>query len=249
MQMNSKTKAAVKEILKSFALAILKDKYNADEIKRAFPFHTMFFDDVGIIAFKRERSIVTKAGTKLYPTLAKTIAADRYNDVATNKRIIAKTSKDRVNMIGTIVDGLRNKSKKPDHTQEMKSILSLSDGDDEEIRVIADLYIGDHEGGPLFSELKSPKPNIDICAETKSKLLRFKTGLDGKNPQAFLAFPYNPYVTRKDYKWWATPTVMDMDREVLMGDEFWDLIGGPGTFDEMLQIIEVVKQELDSEVS
>lgn len=246
--MNKATKKAIREILETFAQSVLKDQFSPEEIKRAFPFHTLFFDDVGIVAFKRERSIVTKAGTRLYPALAREIASENHEDVATNKRIEGFSSASRINRINTIVDGLRNKRKKPDHTSEMQSILGLPDGRDEEIRVIADLYIGDHENGPLFAELKSPKPNIDICAETKSKILRFKVALDHKNPQAYLAFPYNPYVTREAYKWWATPTVMDMEQEVLMGVEFWDIIGGKGTFNEMLDIIEAVKKDLDKTV-
>lgn len=242
--MNTPTKKSVREILYAFAESVLKDEYSPDEIKRAFPFHTLFFDDIGIVAFKRERSIVTKAGTRLYPALARAIASENYKDVSTNKRISGKSSSARINKINNIVDGLRNKKKTPNHAEELRSILDLEHGEEDELRVIADLYIGDYKPGPFFAELKSPKPNIDICAETKAKILRFKVLNEGANPQAFLAFPYNPYVTRKEYKWWATPTVMDMTSEVLMGLEFWDAIGGPGTFDEMLTIIETVKNDL-----
>jgi hypothetical protein len=30
---------------------------------------------------------------------------------------------------------------------------------------------------------------------------------------------------------------MDMEKEVLMGSELWDYIGGPGTYNELLEII------------
>lgn len=246
--MTPKTKSAIEEILLAFAETVLKDKYSPEEIKKAFPFHTLFFDEVGIVAFKRERSIVTRAGTRLYPSLAKIIASENHRDVFLNKRIDGTTSHARINQINKIVDGLRNKKEKPNHLKEMKSILELKNNKEEEIRIIADLYIGDHEKGPFFAELKSPKPNIDICAETKAKILRFKVALDGANPQAYLAFPYNPYVTRADYNWWATPTVMDMSNEVLMGVEFWELIGGTGTFLELLDIIEHVRRKLDKSI-
>ena len=88
------------------------------------------------------------------------------------------------------------------------------------------------------------KPNLDICAETKSKILTFKTLLYDQNPQGYMAFAYNPYLTREDYKHGFTKQIMDLQAEVLMGNEFWDLIGGAGTFDELIEIIEIVGGEL-----
>jgi hypothetical protein len=37
---------------------------------------------------------------------------------------------------------------------------------------------------------------------------------------------------------------MDIEREVLIGEEMWDKIGGKGTFDKLLKILEEVKEEL-----
>jgi hypothetical protein len=50
--------------------------------------------------------------------------------------------------------------------------------------VIADLYVGDHEGGPLFMEIKSPMPNLDVCAESKKKVLLFEPIKRGKVARA-----------------------------------------------------------------
>ena len=35
-----------------------------------------------------------------------------------------------------------------------------------------------------------------------------------------------------------------MERQVLMGNELWDMIGGPGTYDELLEIIADVHAHL-----
>jgi hypothetical protein len=37
---------------------------------------------------------------------------------------------------------------------------------------------------------------------------------------------------------------MDIEREVLIGEEMWNKIGGKGTFAELLKILEEVKEEL-----
>ena len=34
-----------------------------------------------------------------------------------------------------------------------------------------------------------------------------------------------------------------MDEEVLIGNEMWDKLGGKGTFDEMLDVVEEVARE------
>ena len=62
--------------------------------------------------------------------------------------------------------------------------------------------------------------------------------------QAYLGFYYNPWVTRQEYGHWATKQIMDLDRQVLMGAELWELIGGPGTLEEMLPVLEAVRAEV-----
>ena len=37
---------------------------------------------------------------------------------------------------------------------------------------------------------------------------------------------------------------MDMNKQVLIAEEFWDKIGGSGTYEELLQIFAEVKQEM-----
>jgi len=38
---------------------------------------------------------------------------------------------------------------------------------------------------------------------------------------------------------------MDMDTEVIMAEEFWDLIGGAGTYRELLDIVEQISPEIE----
>ena len=49
---------------------------------------------------------------------------------------------------------------------------------------------------------------------------------------AFYALPYNPYGKREDYNWSFPARWFDMknDPVVLIGNEFWDKIGGKGTY-------------------
>lgn len=63
-----------------------------------------------------------------------------------------------------------------------------------------------------------------------------------QNPCAFLALPYNPCLTRAAYKHPFTKQIMDMQAEVLLGEEYWDAIGGPGAYTELLDVIREVTQ-------
>lgn len=124
----------------------------------------------------------------------------------------------------------------------MDEIQAVNSGKLREIRLIADLFIEDFSPGPLFMELKTPLPNLDICAESKRKILTFKTLYLDKNPQAYLGLYYNPFYP-EEYKHSFTKRVMDMKREVLIGEEMWDTLGGKGTYQELLKLIEEVAKE------
>lgn len=247
--MNRKTRKAVYSLLKDFVQKSLKS-YDIEELKQAYPFHRLFFDEVGLVAFKQERSVVTRMGQQLYPDLAECIATEHYQNVTLEHEITGTLKKSTADTISRIVRELRSRQRQPNHAAEIAEIVSASRAAGKatvEVRVIADLYIGDFRTGPFFAEIKTPLPNLDICAETKHKILTFIALLHQHNPQGYLAFPYNPFITRADYKHSFTKQIMDLRDEVLMAGEFWDEIGGKGTFDQLLEIIERVANDLREE--
>lgn len=56
---------------------------------------------------------------------------------------------------------------------------------------------------------------------------------------AYYALPYNPYGKRENYAWSFPARWFDMkmDEVVLIGDEFWDKIGGIGTYKVFIEAI------------
>lgn len=250
--MNDETHRKIEAFLREFTRKALKD-HDINKLKQAYPFHRLFFNERELLASKRERSIVTRMGQELYPKLAKIIAEEKYRKVELEKTIqgdVEALVRDKIN---EIVQILRTKRRRPDHEEEMKQITELKNKISEKqsknekisLKIIADLYIGDFDQGPFFAEIKSPLPNLDICAQSKSKILIFETLKE--NSRGYLAFPYNPHITRQSYKHRFTEQIMDMQREVLMAEEFWDKIGGEGTFTQLLSIIEEVGNEVRRE--
>jgi hypothetical protein len=182
--MQRDTRKAVHELLKTFAQRSLKN-YDIESLKRAYPFHRLFFDELGLIAAKQERSLVTKMGQTLYPGLARLIASEKYADVVLEKVIEGDLNAAMVSKIDEIVRDLRARQRRPNHAQEMAQVLSSASGTAKRhVRVIADVFISDFGGGPFFAELKTPQPNLDICAESKSKILTFKALLREQNPNS-----------------------------------------------------------------
>lgn len=137
-------------------------KSDLDAIKIGYPFHVLFFDSKGLLAFKLERRLVTKMGTILYPKLAKIIAEDRCQDVHREYQITGELTVSEIAAIDRIVTALRapkprgGVKRRPDHYREIAEIESQRKRSSEtsNVTIQADLFIGDHEEGPLFLEIE-----------------------------------------------------------------------------------------------
>lgn len=243
IDLKRETRQKVADLLKQFVTRLTQVEYSIEELQRAYPFHSLFFRDEAIVAFKRQRSIVTSLGQSLYPRLACIIAEEHYNDVHLEREFRAILEGAVADAIERIITELRVKQRKPDHAQEIAEVLGAKGGKPREVVVTADLFIGDFAEGPFFAEIKSPRPNLDVAAESKKKILTFIALHCSKNPQAYLAFAYNPFISREAYDHPFTSQIMDLKAEVLMGEEFWDKIGSKGTYDELLDVIAEVKKK------
>jgi type II restriction enzyme len=238
------TKREIKEETLDFARKIRNIPFTIEELERAYPFHTIFFPDEALISFKQQRSLVTKMGQRLHPKIAEIIAKENYSDVHRNYKISSKLDISKIRKIDEILNELDARKRKPDHEREILEINKAKSDQFRETGVTADLYVGDFEPGPLFFEIKTPMPKKEDCVRSKRRLLIFQAIYTNKNPQAFVALHYNPYIYREKYSHWPTKQILDIDKEVLIGKEMWNKLGGEGTYEEILDIIEEVKEEL-----
>jgi len=118
----------------------------------------------------------------------------------------------------------------PNWENELKYVLE-GDGELIPTTVISDIYV--EKGNTKYAfELKAPLPNSDQTKVSKEKLLKLYSMVEQPVSSAFYALPYNPYGKRENYNWSFPARWFDMkkDTAVLIGDEFWDLIGGKGTY-------------------
>lgn len=94
-------------------------------------------------------------------------------------------------------------------------------------------------------ELKAPLPNSDQTKVSKEKILKLHAMEPLQVTGAFYALPYNPYGQRENYNWSFPARWFDMkhDPVVLIGDEFWDKIGGTGTYQAFINAVNEIGRE------
>lgn len=120
-----------------------------------------------------------------------------------------------------------------------------------ELRVVTDLYVRQHDGKELFFEIKSPQPNKGQCLEVTQRLLRIHLlrGKQRPDVQAYFAMPYNPFGdSRTDYRWDYAKNYTPFDEAVLIGAEFWNLLGGSSTYQELLALYKEVGREYEQTI-
>lgn len=105
-------------------------------------------------------------------------------------------------------------------------------------------YGGSRVGINHYLSIKTVKPNIDQTAEAKRDLLKLK--LHDPSAKVYFGLYYNPYGKhRADYAWTPPKGIFDFSHDdvVLIGQDYWDTLGGVGTYDEVLEIARQVGRE------
>ena len=209
------------------------------------PFQEALLPD-GILRISEfERSLSTKLGTT-FEECAKLIGQDHYAEARRSHRITGDVSAAAIRTIERIVNNMGSGGTRGNYLDLINEVLATDIDDPSPRRRIADLYLADHDGNELCFEIKSPKPNKGQCLEATDRLLQIhaikRTG--PPRVRTYYAMAYNPYGDSKaDYKHSFTLRYMDINNQVLIGSEFWDLVGGAGTYDEVLCIYREVGRE------
>lgn len=248
---SQETRTAIKGYLEGFIQGLIEQ--HRPEVRRAMargeratyksprgtlkPFHEAIIPPEVLRISTFERSFSTKLGTT-FEECARLIALQTFAKaergyVASGKMPAAATTK-----IEEIVSRI-NAGLKPDFLALIAEVLQVKDEEWVERPAIADLYLESKSGQEYFFEIKSPRPNKGQCLEVAERLLRIHAIAQKPRPyvNAYFAMAYNPYGTRlADYKHSFSLQYLDMENEVLLGADFWALVGGEGTYQELLEI-------------
>lgn len=166
------------------------------------------------------------------------------------KTITGEVGAERLRRIQEVLNGLEHKKKgekkkKPDWDVELKYILE-GGGKLIPTSVVCDIFIDSKKTKMKYGfELKGPLPNSDQTKVSKEKMFKLLAMSPCKIDFSFYALPYNPYGKKENYNWSFPMRWFDMrnDKSVLIGNEFWDLIGGKGTYKNFISEINALGKE------
>ena len=205
-------------------------------------------DNEKIAAYSFIHSMATTLGMSIYEDVSVIIASETSDECFRNYGVGGIISKSQKSVIASIVNKLRNKETDANIEEETIEVLNAcsTDGMYQKSGNIADFYMR-RDDVEYFFEIKTVKPNIDVFEKSKTKLLEWVARR--RNPvKVFLAFPYNPYHP-EPYSRFTESGMMDHPNDFLVGDEYWDFIGGKGTFPDLLETFDKVgkkfKEQLD----
>jgi Type II restriction endonuclease, TdeIII len=193
-----------------------------------------------------ERRFVTPFG-KVWENLAQVVAKEAHGTCYMGHTITGVVGSERLRRIQETLNRLEHSTKdtvklKPNWDDEIAYILA-GKGEPIPVSVTCDIFVINEQTGEKYAfELKGPLPNSDQTKVSKEKMFKLLAMEGNMVTGAFYALPYNPYGKKEDYKWGFPMRWFNMhtDKSVLIGDEFWNLIGGEGTYTNFIKEINLL---------
>ncbi|MBW2062964.1 MAG: TdeIII family type II restriction endonuclease [Deltaproteobacteria bacterium] len=197
-----------------------------------------------------ERRFVTPFGD-VWEKLAVVAANAGLGYGTTHRRIEGVVNAERLRRITEVLNKLEYSRKggskiRPDWDSEVNYILKGKSEDLIPTTVICDVYAENRENNKKYAfELKAPLPNSDQTKVSKEKILKLYSMEPRLIDEAYYALPYNPYGEKKNYAWSFPARWFNMkeDKAVLIGDEFWEKIGGTGTYQAFIEAVNEIGKE------
>jgi type II restriction enzyme len=198
-------------------------------------------------------SLNTNFGTSIFEPVAKELASVNFLSALSQQGAGTQISSEAHNIIQNIMDNLSTAKSNPDKPKEIEAIRAVcQQGEMRNVKLTkVDIKLVAHNGTIYLFDLKTAKPNAGGFKEFKRTLLEWAAATLVANPnanvQTLVAIPYNPYEPQS-YNRWTMRGMLDLKNELKVAEEFWDFLGGHGTFQQLLDIFEKVGIELRVEI-
>ena len=243
-----RVKRAIQSVVQGMMERVMKrvlvdDPFIVESHRSKRPLYAALVPDEIFKGAHFERRFVTPFG-KVWERLAEVAANEGLGFGTLDYTIRGNVKAERLRRIQETLDALEHPGRgqnrrRPDWDRELEYILE-GDGPPVPTTVICDVYAEDRTNDKKYAfELKAPLPNSDQTKVSKEKLLKLHCMEPRQIDEAYYALPYNPYGRKQDYAWTFPGRWFNMqeDRAVLIGDEFWDKVGGTGTFQSFISAI------------
>lgn len=243
MVLNSQQVQEIKSLLKS-KLNDKLSKYARETT--AMPFLVKLMQDTEKVAsYSFIHSLSTTLGMSVYEKISEIVASTHYDEVKTGYDVDGEITNEENSVISQILQEIKNRTRTANKEQEIKEILKCKNNGGRKIKIRADLFLkrGNEE---YYIEIKTAKPNIDVFVKSKQKLLEW-VALRKKKVNTILAIPYNPYHP-EPYSRFTMQGYLDEQNELYVAEKFWELLGGKGTYEEVLEIFDEVGKEFKQKI-
>jgi type II restriction enzyme len=223
------------------------DNYHPEP--NSMPFHTRLLGADRLALFSFIQSLNTNFGTTIFEPVAVAVSSAKFAHASKQTTAGELISEAAQAEIQRIMDGLIPATKEPDKINEIER-LRLVCRSGKMVNVIltkVDLAVESFTGERFLFDIKTAKPNAGMFKEFKRTLLEWVAVVLAQNPAAeintAIAIPYNPYAP-KPYSRWTIRGMLDLKHELFVAEEFWDFLGGEGTYETLLDIFERIGIEL-----
>jgi hypothetical protein len=234
---------------KVMANVLVKDPFIKEKHRASKPLYAALVPDEIFKGSHFERRFVTPFGN-VWEKLAQVVAEEAHGNCLMGHSIDGVVGSESLRRIQEVLNGLEHNKKgankiSPDWKKEIKYIKE-GKGKSIPVSVVCDIFIHNETTNTRYAfELKAPLPNSDQTKVSKEKMFKLLAMKPKKVEYSFFALPYNPYGKKEDYAWsfpmrWFN---MQQDESVLIGNEFWDLIGGSGTYDNFIKEVNSIGKE------
>lgn len=198
------------------------------------------------------QSLNTTFGTSIYEPVAKELAKEKFKEVYTQYTLGSVITDAAQNEIQNIMNDL-SIGYDVNKTQETERIRKVAQkGNKKNIKLVkVDLFLVSHSDDIYMFDLKTVKPNKGGFISYKRSLLEWLAAYFFEYPEAkvntLISIPYNPYEP-EPYKRWTMKGMLDLKKEVMVAEEFWNFLGGDGTYSDLLDCFEQAGTELRPEI-
>ena len=215
---------------------LIKDPFIKEAHHSSKPLYAALVPDEIFKGSHFERRFVTPFGG-VWEKLAQVVAIEAHGNCSLGHSVNGTVGSESLRRIQEVLNRLEHNPKgelkiKPNWAAEL-DYVQKGGGNPIPVSVTCDIFIHNEETNTKYAfEIKAPLPNSDQTKVSKEKMLKLLAMNPKQVDYAYYALAYNPYGEKKEYKW-AFPMRwfnMHEDKSVLIGNEFWDLIGGDGTY-------------------
>lgn len=240
----------IEKILK----ATLRNKFqNYKPEPASMPFHTRLLGKDRLALYSFIHSLNTNFGTSIFEPVGLALAQKNFEKASAQAIAGDHISSEAQKAIQKIIDGLITAETVPDKEKEIEIIRKVcQQGTTIKVKPTRiDLMVKSKDDEYFLFDIKTAKPNAGGFKEFKRTLLEWVAIFLANNPKASvntkIAIPYNPYEPQK-YNRWTMRGMLDLGKELLVAEEFWDFLGGKNTYQNLLDCFERVGIELRDEI-